>query len=123
VPNVSYKELDKSAFEQFKKIALTNKRISESDLKNSTNILLEKLQLTEGKYLKRAALLLFHANPEKYVSGSYIKIGFFRTDDDLLFHDEIHGNLFEQVEKTMDLLLTKYLSAYISYTGIYRNET
>ncbi len=57
------------------------------------------------------------------MSGAYIKIGFFRTDSDLLFQDEIHGNLFEQVEKTMDLLLTKYTKALISYEGLTRVET
>ena len=39
------------------------------------------------------------------------------------FQDEIHGNLFEQIEKTMDLLFTKYIKAPISYEGINRIET
>ena len=39
------------------------------------------------------------------------------------FQDEIHGNLFEQVEKTIDLLFTRYIKALISYEGIYRVET
>ncbi|GHT18266.1 hypothetical protein FACS189429_4470 [Bacteroidia bacterium] len=37
--------------------------------------------------------------------------------------DEIHGNLFEQIEKTMDFLLTKYTKALISYDGLTRVET
>lgn len=41
----------------------------------------------------------------------------------MLFQDEIHGNLFEQIEKTIDLLFTKYIKALISYEGIYRIET
>jgi len=32
---------------------------------------------------------------------------------DLRFPDEIHGHLFKQAEKTMDLLLSKYLEASI----------
>jgi ATP-dependent DNA helicase RecG len=73
--------------------------------------------------LKRAAILLFHKNPENFITGAYIKIGYFETDDDLRFQDEIHGNLFEQIEKTMDLLFTKYIRAEISYDGINRIET
>jgi ATP-dependent DNA helicase RecG len=84
---------------------------------------IENLKLIDKNYLKRAALLLFHPDPEKFVTGAYIKIGFFRTDSDLLFQDEIHGNLFEQVEKAMELLLTKYTKALISYEGISRVET
>jgi len=40
----------------------------------------------------------------------------------LRFQDEVHGYLFEQVEKTMELLLSKYLEAQIRYQGISRIE-
>ena len=42
---------------------------------------------------------------------------------DLLYHDEVHGDLFTQVGSTIDLLLTKYLKAGISYSGIQRVES
>jgi ATP-dependent DNA helicase RecG len=42
---------------------------------------------------------------------------------DIVFQDTIHGNLFEQVEKAMELLLTKYTKALISYRGLSRIET
>ena len=41
----------------------------------------------------------------------------------ILNSDEVHGDLFTQVGKTMELLLTKYLKAGISYQGIQRVET
>jgi ATP-dependent DNA helicase RecG len=66
--------------------------------------------------------LLFHKDPEKYITGAYIKIGYFYDDDDLAFQDEIHGNLFEQAEQTIQLLTTKYLKATISYQGLHRIE-
>jgi len=43
-----------------------------------------------------------------------LNVGYFRTDTDLLYQDEIHGNLFSQAAKTLALLQTKYLKAYIS---------
>ena len=52
-----------------------------------------------------------------------MKIGFFREDADLVYQDEIHGNLFQQIHKLMDLLCTKYLKAVITYEGIQRIET
>jgi ATP-dependent DNA helicase RecG len=67
-------------------------------------------------------VLLFHHDPDKWVVGAYIKIGYFETDADLLYQDEIHDSLFVQAEKAMDLLLTKYLRAAISYEGITRVE-
>lgn len=67
-------------------------------------------------------MLLFHNDPEAVVTGALVKIGFFDTNGELLYHDEIHGDLFTQVDKTMDLLLTKYLKASIRYEGIQRLE-
>ena len=52
-----------------------------------------------------------------------MKIGYFRTETDLAYQDVIEGNLFAQVDRTVDLLRTKYSKAEISYDGIYRRET
>jgi len=123
IPNVTIADLKPETFDFFRKRGVKSKRLDEDVLTDTNDVLLNNLKLTDNGYLKRAALLLFHPDPEKYVSGAYIKIGFFRTDSDLLFQDEIHGNLFEQVEKTMDLLFTKYIKAMISYEDIYRVET
>jgi ATP-dependent DNA helicase RecG len=80
------------------------------------------MNLTDKKYIKRAASLLFCNDPEKFITGSYVKIGFFRSNIDLIYQDEIHGNLFEQVDKTLDLLTTKYMKAYTSYQRVQRIE-
>lgn len=122
VPNVSVNDLKRDTFDFFRKRAVKAQRIEEDVLTDSNELLIDNLQLIETKYLKRAAILLFHANPDKFVTGAYIKIGYFESDDDLKFQDEVHGNLFEQVEKTMDLLFTKYIKSSISYEGLNRVE-
>ncbi|MCS4434024.1 ATP-binding protein [Aquiflexum gelatinilyticum] len=123
VPNVSTNDLKQETFDFFRKRAFRSQRIDEESLADSNDHLIENLQLKEGKFLKRASILLFYTNPEKYVTGAYIKIGFFESDSDLRFQDEIHGNLFEQIEKTTELLFTKYIKALISYEGLNRVET
>jgi len=123
VPNVSVDDLKNETFEFFKKRAIVSKRIDESALTEKNINILENLRLTEKPYLKRASILLFHPDPEKYFTGAYIKIGFFHTDTELIFQDEVKGNLFEQVEKTIEILFTKYIKAIISYEGIHRVET
>ena len=122
VPKVSVKELKQETFEFFRKRAFKSQRIEEDNLTDTNEHLIENLQLKENEFLKRASILLFYPNPEKFVTGAYIKIGYFETDDDLKFQDEVHGNLFEQIEKTMDLLFTKYIKGEISYEGINRVE-
>ncbi len=52
---------------------------------------MEKLQLKEGDYLTRAAALLFAPDPEDYITGAFIKIGYFRSENDLAYHDEVRG--------------------------------
>ena len=42
---------------------------------------------------------------------------------DLVYQDEVHGNLFRQIVKLIDLLCTKYMKAIITYEGIQRRET
>jgi ATP-dependent DNA helicase RecG len=123
VPRVTIADLSDHAFSLFRKKSIASKRLPKEEVSVSNGMLLEKLRLMEGAYLRRAALLLFHPDPEAYFTGAFIKVGFFETHTDLLYHDTIHGNLFEQVDKTMDLIFTKYMKAMISYEGIYRVET
>jgi ATP-dependent DNA helicase RecG len=123
IPNVSVSELKRETFAFFVEKGIDSKRLDEKCRKDSPEQLLDNLKLIDNGHLKRAALLLFHPDPERFVTGAFIKIGFFRTNTDLLFQDDIHGNLIEQVEKTMELLLTKYTKALISYKGLSRIET
>ena len=123
VPHISPDQLDQSAIDSFRKRAMNSKRLFPDILEEPVPRLLEKLHLFERDYLKRAAVLLFHTDPERVVTGAFIKIGYFKSDADLIYHDEIHGALFKQVDQTLDLLLTKYLKAVISYQGVQRIET
>jgi len=122
VPKFSPTKLSHQALSTFRKKASKSQRLSDELMAEPDAVLLDKLNLFNHGYLKRAAVLLFHEEPECIVTGAYVKIGFFRTDSDLLYHDEIHGNLFTQVEKTLDLALTKYLKAGISYERLQRLE-
>ena len=87
-------------------------------------ILMDNLHLIdEDGYLIRAAMLAFYKDPEKWETGSYIKIGYFgKSDSDLVYQDEVHGPLIEQVDKTVDLVYTKYMKALIDYEGVQRIE-
>jgi len=126
LPKVSIEDLSLIALQRFRREALQNHRVDEEVLNDSTEHLLEDLHLIDEDTgnLKRAAILLFHPKPEKYITGAFIKIGFFRnTDDDLAFQDEIHGSIMEQIDKSVDLLTTKYITYAISYEGFSRKET
>ena len=103
VPYLKAEDLDNATFDLFRKYAKRSGRMEEADLMDDNHGLLEKLRLYEGSYLKRAAALLFHPDPEKYVTGAFVKVGFFREG--------------------MYLVCTKYMKAIITYEGIQRIET
>ncbi|MBE0547872.1 MAG: putative DNA binding domain-containing protein [Rubrivivax sp.] len=122
LPGVALADLSPGAFAQFRTLATRSGRLDEAALAEPDAALLDRLRLTEGGYLKRAAVLLFHPDPLRHVGGAFVKIGFFREAAELVYHDEVNGDLFTQVRQTLDLLLTKYLKAAVSYQDIVRVE-
>ncbi len=123
VPQARLEDLSEAAVDRFREEARRSGRLDAALLAEPTPTLVDRLHLRERSHLKRAALLLFHPDPEVFFTGAYVKIGFFRDNIDLLYHDEIHGDLFTQVARTIDLLSTKYLRAGIRYEGIRRVES
>ena len=121
VPYLKVEDLDEATFTLFRRMAKLSGRMDEADLRDNNAMLLDKLRLVEGDYLKRAAALLFHPDPERFVTGAYIKIGYFREHADLIYQDEVHGSLFQQVRQTMDLLTTKYRDAAYTTRGSTRS--
>jgi len=122
VPGVAADALDVAAFLLFRQRAARSGRVDAEVLHDGNAALLDNLHLTDGAYLKRAAVLLFHPTPERFVTGAYVKIGYFASDEDLRFQDEVHGPLLLQVDRTLDLLQTKYLQAQVRYEGAARVE-
>ena len=97
--------------------------MDEKDLNMTNEQLLDSLGLIKDGKILRAGMMLFHQNPEKWINGSYIKIGYFESDSEISYMDEIHGSLISQADKVIDLIFTKYLKANISYEGVTRIET
>lgn len=124
LPRIKIEDLKQDAIRLFKKKAVERGRLTEEAVRVSDIILMEDMHLVdEDDHLLRAAMLAFYEDPEKWVTGAYIKIGYFgKSDSDLLYQDEVHGPLIEQVDKTVDFIYTKYLKALIDYKGIQRVE-
>ncbi len=116
----SVNDISVETIERFKQLAA--KRIPFVKDENEPIKILEKLNLIDNGKLTRAAILLFGKNPKKFWTGAYIKVGKFISDTDIVSSDDIEGNLFEQVEKTIELLCSKYLVSEIRFEGIYRKE-
>lgn len=122
LPGFTVNDIDDELVQKFKSLAVKKGRVDRSVLDESKESLMEKLRLTNAGYYTNAAMLLFSKNPDKWHLGAYTKIGFFESDADLRYQDEIHGSILEQVDKVMEVLHLKYMKAKISYEGIQRIE-
>lgn len=123
VKNATFNDLSEEAIKTFKEKAVKSGRLIAEDVEIDDETLLKNLGLYDGKYLNKAAILLFGKEPNKWIVGSYIKIGFFENDDaDLRYQDEIQGALILQVDRAIELIYLKYLKALIYYEGIQRVE-
>ena len=122
LPAFSLEDVNDELLDRFKQWGIKKGRIDQSVLDEPKNILMEKLHLMNGSYLTNAAMLLFSKEPEKWQLGAYIKLGYFETDADLLYQDEIYGSILEQIDKVVELVHLKYMKAKISYVGMQRIE-
>lgn len=122
LPSFKLEDIDKDAIDAFKDKAAKKGRIDADLLNEPDDIILEKLHLTNDGYLTNAAMLLFSEDPERWQLGAFLKIGYFESDADLLYQDEVRGPLFEQVDKALELIYFKYMRAKITYEGIQRRE-
>jgi ATP-dependent DNA helicase RecG len=113
-------DIDAETMTQFKKFSLD--RLPFIDKEKNIKTILDKLNLTKGKKIKRAALILFGKDTQKYYPQAYLKIGKFSSESDVVSSDVITGNLFQQIDAAMNILRTKYLISSISYEDIHRRE-
>lgn len=89
----------------------------------STFQVLEKLKLTEGKKLKRAAIILFGKEPMRFYPNIQVKIGRFGKDaSDLKFQEVVEGNIILLVQEVQVQLNYKFLTRPVAFEGFQRIE-
>lgn len=121
VPDVKPDDLSSEAIRRFAERARGKGRVPDEALAEEPGTLVRHLRLDRDGYLTNAAVLLFHPEPDRYVPGCSVKIGYFE-EAEILYQDEVSGPIVEQADKAIDLLYSKYLKAQISYDGIRRVE-
>ena len=89
----------------------------------STLHILDKLRLTEGEKLKRAAIILFGKDPNRFYPNIQVKIGRFGEDStDLKFHEVVEGNMVQMLGTVLEQLNYKFLTRPVDFVGMQRIE-
>jgi len=120
MPHIKIGDFWHDAFDIFRKKAVASKRLTDEDVSVTDEELLHFLHLTENEYLTLAAVLIFHQTPQKWCIGSYVKIGYFVDDAEILYQDELNGALVGMADKVVETIFTKYFIGRIRYEGIQR---
>ncbi|HOK79624.1 MAG TPA: ATP-binding protein [bacterium] len=96
-------DLDTETIEKF--IFLAEQRLPLIKNIKSHKDLLKKLNLfTKDGRLTRGTVLLFGKNPQSYFLTAYTKVGRFKTETDILDTIIINGNLFTQLDGTLEAI-------------------
>ena len=116
-------DIDENAIHYFVQHAIGCGRLTAKASAQTQKQILEHLNLIDKQgRLRMAAILLFGKNPQQFVFGAVFRIGRFKTNTDLLFQDEVKGNIIEMADEVMDYLRGKYLYAPVHYEGMQRVE-
>lgn len=122
-PRATYDDIDENTIKIFIQDAEKSGRLPESG-ELSIPQLLDKLRLSENGQLKRGAVILFGKEPSRFYPNLFVKIGRFGKDDaDLIFQENIEGNIITQVYAILEMLQYKFLVKKVSFEGINRIET
>ena len=118
----SINDIDTNSIEQFVQDGLKYGRMPDVD-GLSTFQILEKLNLIEKGQLKRAAIILFAKDPNKFYPSIQVRIGRFVKDStDLRFHEILEGNLVYLLKEVQAQLNYKFLTKRIEFEGMRRLE-
>lgn len=116
----SLEDISQETIKEF--VQLAKDKIPSIEKETNWINILEKLKLIDEGKIKRATVLLFGKNPQNFYLQALTRIGRFKNQTEILSTDIVEGNLFQQLQKTFDILRTKYLVSKVEYEDIHRRE-
>jgi len=118
--DASFKDIDLDTVNLFKN--LTRKRIpSISDIDSLEKVFTNLELITEDRKITKAGLLLFGREPHRFFISAKTRVGRFKTSTTILDTVIAEGNLFNQLERTVEAI-KKHLSVRFEIKGIERQD-
>lgn len=116
-------DIDDASISAFVKDALKSGRMPNDIGELSTVELLEKIRLLDHGKLKRAAVILFCKDPNRFYPNIKVKIGRFGVNDaDLRFQEVEEGNIMQLLKTVPNQLNYKFFTKPIDFEGLLRIE-
>jgi ATP-dependent DNA helicase RecG len=122
VEDATVEDIDRLAIEKFINDSEGKGRLP--DIKGLNNLeILEKLRLANNHKIKRAGIVLFGKDPNRFFPNCKVMIGRFGADSEALkFQEPIEGNLVYLLDEVQKMLNYKFLTRPIDFEGMHRRE-
>ena len=119
----SLSDIDENSIKTFVKDALKSGRMPNDIGELSSTELLDKIRLLDNGKLKRAAIILFGKDPNRFYPNIKVKIGRFGVNDaDLRFQEVEEGNIMQLLKTVPNQLNYKFFTKPIDFEGLLRIE-
>ncbi|MEW6455881.1 MAG: ATP-binding protein [Acidobacteriota bacterium] len=102
--NVSYEEIDIETIKRFVRLAVEKNRLPRVSLDEQPLVILEKLGLIVDGKLTNGAVILFGKDPQKHFINLCVRVGRLKTETTIIDDKWAKGNLFQQLEETINVL-------------------
>jgi ATP-dependent DNA helicase RecG len=122
VEDATIKDIDSDSIKKFIADSKEKGRLPETKGLSDLEIL-EKLRLAHNNQIKRAGIVLFGRDPNRFFPNCKVMIGRFGADsEDLKFQEPLEGNLVFLLEEVQNMLNYKFLTRPIDFEGMHRRE-
>ncbi len=123
IEDASIEDIDSSAIKKLISDSEGKGRLPDTD-KLSDFEMLEKLRLTSGTQLKRAAIVLFGNDPNRFFPNCKVMLGRFGKDsEELKFQEPLEGNLVFLLDEVQNQLNYKFFTKPVDFKGMMRHES
>ena len=120
--DASIQDISSDTIKKFVTDSKDKGRLPNTDGLNDLEIL-EKLRLAYNGQVKRAGIVLFGKDPNRFFSNCKVMIGRFGADsEDLIFQEPLEGNVVYLLEEVQNMLNYKFLKRPIDFEGMHRRE-
>jgi ATP-dependent DNA helicase RecG len=122
VEDASIQDINTDTIEKFIADSKGKGRLPDTGGLNYLEIL-EKLRLAYNGQVKRAGIVLFGKDPNRFFSNCKVMIGRFGADsEELIFQEPLEGNLVFLLEEVQSMLNYKFFKKPIDFEGMHRRE-
>lgn len=122
VEDASIQDISRDTIKKFVADSKDKGRLPNTDGLNDLEIL-EKLRLVYNGQVKRAGIVLFGKDPNRFFPNCKVMIGRFGADsEELKFQEPLEGNVVYLLEEVQNILNYKFLIRPVDFEGMHRRE-